>query len=184
MPQKTSQWLSYLMYLLPVMWLLDPLQRHKSLSFPPLMPLSEEFRVPRNGTGYSFSVLPYPEFSSFSVFRDSVNISQIQQKVAFAQKWHKNFTTRATEEYFKFLYVYRKYGGPVVPSYTVDQLWHAHILDTKKYLKDCRLLFGYFLHHRPSYSKSDQPRLADQFSVMKSRFYLEFGPDPPQKRRH
>ncbi len=29
-------------------------------------------------------------------------------------------------------------GEPVVPSTGIDQAWHAHILDTRKYARDCQ----------------------------------------------
>ena len=38
----------------------------------------------------------------------------------------------------------RLYVPPIV-----DTFWHAHILHTKKYSKDCAHIFGKFLHHTP-----------------------------------
>ena len=37
----------------------------------------------------------------------------------------------------------------VVPSKEIDVFWHSHILDTEKYAKDCKIIFGYFFHHYP-----------------------------------
>jgi hypothetical protein len=37
----------------------------------------------------------------------------------------------------------------VVPSRAIDEVWHAHILDTAKYAEDCEAVFGFFLHHFP-----------------------------------
>lgn len=34
-------------------------------------------------------------------------------------------------------------------SHEMDELWHTHILDTKKYAKDCEYVFGKFIHHFP-----------------------------------
>jgi hypothetical protein len=31
----------------------------------------------------------------------------------------------------------------------LDQFWHQHILDTKKYANDCEVLFGKMIHHNP-----------------------------------
>jgi hypothetical protein len=38
-----------------------------------------------------------------------------------------------------------------VPSAPVDEIWHAHILMTDKYRRDCKLLFGRYLDHDPLY---------------------------------
>lgn len=37
------------------------------------------------------------------------------------------------------------------PSEDTDEAWHSHILHTKKYAKDCDMLFGSFRHHTPMY---------------------------------
>jgi hypothetical protein len=37
----------------------------------------------------------------------------------------------------------------IVPSKAIDEVWHAHILDTAKYDQDSRAVFGFFLHHFP-----------------------------------
>lgn len=37
------------------------------------------------------------------------------------------------------------------PTRDVDEVWHLHILSTKRYAIDCQQLFGHFLHHVPSY---------------------------------
>lgn len=38
---------------------------------------------------------------------------------------------------------------PHVPGIQVDQLWHHHILFTKKYAEDCEKIAGTFVHHTP-----------------------------------
>lgn len=37
----------------------------------------------------------------------------------------------------------------VRPSKKADLIWHQHILHTKKYARDCKRIFGRFIHHRP-----------------------------------
>lgn len=41
------------------------------------------------------------------------------------------------------------------PDKDVDQYWHAHILYTKKYAEDCQRYFGYFLHHLPNTTSTE-----------------------------
>lgn len=35
------------------------------------------------------------------------------------------------------------------PSKDVDEIWHAHVLHTKDYARDCHNFLGFFLHHVP-----------------------------------
>ena len=35
------------------------------------------------------------------------------------------------------------------PGWHIDQFWHAHILDTRNYARDCELINGAFIHHSP-----------------------------------
>ncbi len=41
-------------------------------------------------------------------------------------------------------------GDVLTPTPDVDEVWHAHLLHTKDYLRDCMRVFGRFLHHEPS----------------------------------
>lgn len=42
------------------------------------------------------------------------------------------------------------------PTPDIDVMWHAHILDTRKYLRDCEEVLGFFLHHVPAYRMQAQ----------------------------
>lgn len=45
----------------------------------------------------------------------------------------------------------------VVPSPSIDLIWHTHILQTTQYRQDCRKLFGKFLDHDPFFgTRSDE----------------------------
>ena len=64
----------------------------------------------------------------------------------------------AIEEYKRFLIL--KIENPDVgmsPTKSMDEVWHFHILDTKKYAEDCDRMFGTFLHHTPGYGPHDSP---------------------------
>src|ERR1700733_7352643 len=39
----------------------------------------------------------------------------------------------------------------LIPSDPVDEVWHSHLLMTKKYRQDCQRLFGQYLDHDPMY---------------------------------
>lgn len=64
--------------------------------------------------------------------------------------WPIEKVLRVVNEYRKFLILCgERPAEPIVPSEEVDEMWHAHILDTGKYAADCQAVFGYFLHHFP-----------------------------------
>ena len=50
------------------------------------------------------------------------------------------------QEYCRFLTLKRFYPSvALVPSKTVDAIWHAHILNTRAYREDCQQVFGRFI---------------------------------------
>jgi hypothetical protein len=64
--------------------------------------------------------------------------------------WVESELDLAEREYRRFLALHLMYpGSDVVPCHLVDEVWHAHILDTQAYALDCQALFGSFLHHFP-----------------------------------
>lgn len=66
------------------------------------------------------------------------------------QGWTFDQTRSAIAAYKRFLLShYLNPDRAIRPTKTIDRVWHAHILDTQKYLKDCDRLFGYVLHHFP-----------------------------------
>lgn len=95
--------------------------------------------------------------------------------------FHKSRFFQASDvvrEYRKFLHLLRRHGSSarIVPSKDVDevrrvnamsgihtfwQIWHAHILFTRKYQADCERIFGYYMHHAPS-DEGEESRTKDQ----------------------
>jgi len=59
------------------------------------------------------------------------------------------------KRYRRFLYLTVTQVDPVVPTEDIDELWHAHILDTRAYAADCKATFGFFLHHFPYFGLRD-----------------------------
>jgi hypothetical protein len=67
--------------------------------------------------------------------------------------WKRKFNIDAVEyEYKKFLYlVCTNPDKCIVPwNDELDNLWHEHILDTRKYAADCNLIYGKIIHHNPN----------------------------------
>jgi hypothetical protein len=65
--------------------------------------------------------------------------------------WPVPVAEAVEKAYKRYLYLAGTYGGTVsiVPTKIIDEFWHMHILDTRKYAEDCGNLFGRLLHHYP-----------------------------------
>lgn len=89
-------------------------------------------------------------------------------------------------EYRRFLALARRYPDrTVVPSRLLDQVWHAHILDTQNYALDCNRIFGYFLHHYPylgmgQSASNDRQALLHAAEETLQLYRCHFGEPPPE----
>lgn len=60
----------------------------------------------------------------------------------------------AIQDYRGYLFLNLKYPGfPIAPSYDIDEVWHQHILFTKRYSEDCHRIFGEMRHHVPHFGR-------------------------------
>lgn len=87
-----------------------------------------------------------------------------------AVKWYKRFLALAT-----------KYpDATLVPSVLVDEVWHQHILDTRRYQTDCNAIFGHFFHHNPRRpaSGAEEARMQAAFRQTNMLYRSEFGEYP------
>ena len=65
--------------------------------------------------------------------------------------WTEKYAYRAISEYKKFVFLTVVAEHQIVPSDTVDQVWHAHLLLTKSYWDEfCPQILGRKLHHHPA----------------------------------
>ena len=88
-----------------------------------------------------------------------------------AEKWYRRFL---------FL-ILRNNQESVIPTSAIDEIWHFHMLDSRKYMKDCDLLFGQYLHHFPYLGlrgDADVKQLHDAFEKTLGVFRDNFGEDP------
>jgi len=63
--------------------------------------------------------------------------------------WSEEKTERVEKMYRRFLFLQVTSTETIVPTRDIDDFWHAHILDTRKYAADCQTAFGFYLHHYP-----------------------------------
>ena len=80
-----------------------------------------------------------------------LDLESVAYKVVLTEGWDLAKVDDVTQKYRAFLQVIRKYGQQehIAPTQEIDLFWHAHILDTQRYIEDCDLLFGSYLHHYP-----------------------------------
>lgn len=98
----------------------------------------------------------------------------------------ENLTMEECEEiedlYRKFLALNMRYPDrKICPTGPIDMFWHAHILDTRAYAKDCETLFGHMLHHFPYFGMrgaQDKQDLDETFARSVELFIRHYGIDP------
>lgn len=122
-----------------------------------------------------------PSIEEAKAYIDSIDFSQIIDKMVMKDKWKKRDAEKACELYKHFLYLKKKYQSSddhLPPSEEIDEFWHNHILDTKKYMIDCDRIFGRYLHHYPYLGiddKTDMNDLQRFFEKTQELHYREFG---------
>lgn len=96
---------------------------------------------PTNTTQGSFHMMGLPAFDL------SVVMARVSREHA---DWSPDRLAQAELDYRAYL-AKGKLDGSVkhIPSKDVDEVWHAHILFTKQYHRDCDDYFGFYFHHVP-----------------------------------
>jgi hypothetical protein len=111
---------------------------------------------------------------------DSILYSLVAK--ADGPEWPHDRAKKAVEWYRRFLFLVARYPNEaIVPTKDIDEVWHTHILDTRKYAADCQEVFGDFLHHFPylgSRGVADAELLSDTFLRTLSLFELHFNEIP------
>lgn len=117
---------------------------------------------------------------------DNLDLSMVKMKLCLpVEKEGKGWTLSQADIaelwYKRFLKLCLLRSEDVVPTKMIDEVWHAHILDTRAYHADCRRIFGRYLHHFPYFglrSKLDQRNLKKAFEATASLFEEYFGESP------
>lgn len=97
-----------------------------------------------------------------------IDFSPINKKLASEDKqlWTEENLSQAENLYRKFLTLRLiNPSAELVPNETIDAYWHQHILDTRKYQKDCNQLFGGLMHHDPHFGLKDEAEKQENLSA-------------------
>jgi len=81
-------------------------------------------------------------------------------------------------EYKKFVFLMTLYTDKVLPiSENIDDMWHIHVLNTKRYAKFCVEATERLIHHNPTVNEQENLDLMPQYigntlpSFMKKHFW-------------
>jgi hypothetical protein len=112
----------------------------------------------------------------------ALDFSMLKQKLGEEKGWSSEYQEEVEGLYRRFLALNIVYSDrKVCPTGPIDEFWHAHILDTQAYERDCHYLFGHFLHHFPYFGMrgpEDYTALQTAFDDSRSLFIRHFGIDP------
>lgn len=90
-------------------------------------------------------------------------------------RWTVTDAMHCMRLYKNFLLLFKLYPGEsLVPTREIDEFWHAHILYTKKYHRDCISIFGHYLHHEPAMPGDNPEKLVQGFLKTKQLYLTHF----------
>src|SRR5271170_6087250 len=93
----------------------------------------------------------------YSIFTQGLDLAPIKYKLIKEKGWTFERADAVEPQYKAFLFLIgAKVRGEFVPTFDVDEMWHAHILDTRKYMTDCAQHFGEYIHHYPYLGMKDE----------------------------
>lgn len=110
----------------------------------------------------------------------SIDFSQIINLMVSHLGWLKKDAIDTRDQYSNFLYLKFKYfdkNYTLVPTIDIDEFFHLHILDTKKFREDSNFLFKKPIEHYPYYGidgKSTITDLNNSFNNTQELYYNEY----------
>src|SRR5277367_2353333 len=94
--------------------------------------------------------------AKFFTFNQSLDLNPIKYKLMKDKDWTLERANQVEPQYKAFLFLIgSRVKAEFVPTFDIDEMWHTHILDTRKYMADCALHFGEYIHHYPYLGMKD-----------------------------
>lgn len=129
--------------------------------------------------------------SEKKAYIDHLDFSDLLKKLTntvapkpYSHYWTPDQAKAAIQRYKNYLYLlvkYRDQYDSIPPTLEIDEIWHNHILETRRYHADCNILFGEYLHHYPYFgldtvgmNEMDHKLLSKAFSITLLLYYAEF----------
>lgn len=110
---------------------------------------------------------------------NSIDFTPLCFKLEKEHGWHEEKINAALALYKQWLTLQVLYEDlSFAPSELIDEFWHVHILDTRKYMSDCNSIKGEYIHHYPYFGITEQENeevLEKGFDLTKKLFKTHFG---------
>lgn len=104
----------------------------------------------------------------------ALDLNYIILRLVHKENWKMQEAEEAVRKYKNFLklkVIHKQLAG--VPTYEIDEVWHAHILHTKQYIEDCSQIFGHYMHHAPASPTGEDSEEMEQLYQNMARLYEE-----------
>lgn len=80
-----------------------------------------------------------------------LDLGYLATRLVDQEGWSPEHVEEAVRRYKNFLVLLGKHPHELLaPAPDIDEIWHAHILHTEEYTRDCEAIFGAYVHHRPA----------------------------------
>lgn len=105
----------------------------------------------------------------------ALNLEPIIVKIKLEEDWEVSKILKNYLFYKQFLYLSKSNEDvKIIPTKEVDEFWHFHIQDTRKYAEDCQIFLGRMLHHFPYFGlRSKEDAQTALIAQQKTREILE-----------
>ncbi|MEM8613917.1 MAG: hypothetical protein AAGF93_17975 [Cyanobacteria bacterium P01_H01_bin.105] len=124
----------------------------------------------------------YGHIQVFSLDQPDAELS-FSQRLAKENDWSLVYVHEAIEEYKKFAFLSVTAEHPVIPSDSIDQVWHLHLTYTRSYWDNfCLELLKQPLHHDPALGGLAEKQQFKEFYNKTLESYKQFfGVEPPAR---
>jgi hypothetical protein len=113
---------------------------------------------------------------------NQLDFTMLKRKMIEEHNWTSEFCEEVESLYRRFLALNARYPDrKICPTGPIDAFWHAHIIDTRAYMRDCEVVFGEYFHHFPYFGMrgpDDHAALESAFRESVEMFITHFGIDP------
>lgn len=102
----------------------------------------------------------------------NLDLEYLTQRLVHKENWNIDEANEAVRKYKNFLKLKALFPKlSCVPTYEIDEVWHAHILHTKQYTNDCMEIFGNYIHHAPASPTGEDEEKMKQLYRETARIY-------------
>lgn len=99
------------------------------------------------------------------------------------KKGYRGDLDEMEQEYKKYMFLrcVVPHGVCIPTSEMVDDLWHAHVLDTRRYQEFCQEVKGEMIHHKPTAADEENFALMPQYQSNTLSMYRKYFGEPNAK---